>query len=99
MSLSEPEISTLFAEGLSKRRGMAFFRVGVVCTLCLVMMGIGVGVGGGFMCLSVPVAGAVALAFIFEAFRNLGGSLLFVVGRVTECGWVTDGDEMILDVA
>lgn len=91
-SLSEAEVAALFAEGLSKRRGMAFFRVGVVCTICLVFMGIGLAVGGAFLCISWFVAGAVALAFIFEAFRNLGGSMLFVVGRVTESGWVTDSD-------
>lgn len=90
--LSETDVAALFNEGLSKRRGMAFFRVGVVCTICLVFMGIGLAVGGAFLCISWFVAGAVALAFIFEAFRNLGGSMLFVVGRVTESGWVSDTD-------
>jgi hypothetical protein len=92
VSSSEADIATLFQEGAAKRRGMALFRVGLVGLVCAVFVAVGVGVGGAFMCISSLVSGAVAVAFILEAFRNLSGPMLFVVGRVTQSGWVTDSD-------
>ncbi|MFT3712495.1 MAG: hypothetical protein QM817_33020 [Archangium sp.] len=92
MSLSEADLATLFQEGRAKRRGMALFRVGIVWAVCAVFIGIGIAVGGAFLCISVFTTGAVAVAFLLDAVRNLGGSMLFVIGRVTHSGWVTDGD-------